>query len=97
MGVISNDADEGLVTSLLMYVGALAAVLLLLGTPVYLLNMPSQSENHGVAVYAAPPGTRVIPQLSARNGGAPEPSLTAQITRKDARKDAQLDSRARVN
>ena len=62
MGIISNDADEGLVTSLLMYVGALAAVLLVLGTPVYLLNMPQHTENHGLAVYQAPRGTRLLPE-----------------------------------
>ena len=67
MGIISNDADEGLITSLLMYVGALAVTVLVLGTPVYLLNMPRQIENHGVAAYEAPRGTRLLPEVNRRN------------------------------
>ncbi len=64
--VIYEDRDEGLVGSLAIYIGALAAVVLVLGTPVYLLNMPKQTENHGMAAYAAPPGTQLIPGRSAR-------------------------------
>jgi hypothetical protein len=67
MGVISTDADQGLVTSLVIYIGAIAAGLLMLVTPVYLLATPKQVENHGMAVYAAPAGTRLLPGRGAGN------------------------------
>ena len=61
MAIITNDADEGLVTSLLMYIGAVVAVAVVIGTPVWLLNMPTQFESSGMAGYQAPPGTRLLP------------------------------------
>ncbi len=84
MGIITNDADEGLVTSLVIYIGALAAVVLVLGTPVYLLNMPSQSENHGVAAYVAPRGTQVLPDRRAFNA-TPDSTLRTRLTRIEGR------------
>ena len=65
--VISDNRDEGLVGSLVIYIGAISAVLLLLVTPVYLLATPTQVENHGMAGYAAPPGTRLLPEPNRRN------------------------------
>jgi hypothetical protein len=84
MGVISNDADEGVVTSLVIYNAALAAVLLVLGTPVYLLNMPAQSKNLGTAAYEAPRGTQLFPDRVARSVTL-DSSLRARFSRNENR------------
>lgn len=63
MGEVSDAAAEGLGLSLAIYLAAIGAVLVVLGTPIYLFTGPTQLENHGLAAYHAPPGTRLIPEI----------------------------------
>jgi hypothetical protein len=67
MATISNDPAEGLGLSLTIYVAAIAAAVVVLGTPIYFATKAVQHENPGLAAYRAPPGTRVIPEMKQNN------------------------------
>jgi hypothetical protein len=62
MGKVSDDADEGLGLSLAIYLAAIGAAILVLGTPVYFATKPTQLGNPGMAAYQAPAGTRLVPE-----------------------------------
>jgi hypothetical protein len=67
MGKASNDYDEGLGTSLAIYLAAINVAVLIFGTPIYLITRPTHFENPGMSAYQPPPRARLIPE-SRPNG-----------------------------
>ena len=63
MGIVSDNEDEGLGTSLAIYAAAISMVVLVFGTPIYLITGPTHIENPGMSAYQPPPRARLIPEI----------------------------------
>lgn len=64
--MLVDHPDQGLVTSLAVYIIAIAFGLVVIVVPVLLFNGPTKFHNPGVAAYNPPAGTLLIP-VSDRN------------------------------
>jgi hypothetical protein len=63
MGIVSDDKDEGLAASLAIYLAAISATVLVVGTPIYLMTRPTHVENPGMSAYQPPSRVRPIPEV----------------------------------